>query len=113
MSFFSTNEVGGYCTPAKAQLLHIVYPCTFMLLLKYISVVGQATLGQLQSIQSTILDLNDGQKQLPKEKILKTGQVNGAASEHTLSLPLADDLEQPPGLEIAVRPSYLMAANKV
>ena len=39
------HEVGDYCTPAEAQLLHIVYPCTFMLLLKYISVVGQATLG--------------------------------------------------------------------
>lgn len=45
--------------------------------------------------------------------MLKDGQVNNGLFEHILLLPLADDTEEPPDLETAVRPSYLIAAIKV
>lgn len=44
--------------------------------------------------------------------MLKDGQVNNDLFEHILLLPLADDTEEPPDLETAVRPSYLIAAIK-
>lgn len=44
--------------------------------------------------------------------MLQTGQENKDPSEHILSLPLPDELEGPPDLEIAVRPS-LITATKV
>lgn len=44
--------------------------------------------------------------------MLKTVKENNDPSEHILSLPLIDNLEGPPDLEIAVRPS-LITATKV
>lgn len=44
--------------------------------------------------------------------MLKDGQVNNYLFEHILLLPLADDTEEPPDLETAVRSSYLIATIK-
>lgn len=44
--------------------------------------------------------------------MFKDGQVNNDNFKDILLLPLAEDTEQSPDLETAIRPSYLVAAVK-